>query len=184
MERCLEVNRANWDERAAAHASSRDYALAEFIEDPAFLSHVVRFDQPPLGEIRDLRGVHLQCHIGTDTISPARLGARMTGLDLSPASLAQVRRLAAQLDANIDFVEAQVYDAVSALGREAFDFVFTGIGALSITTSHTAGITASVSSSRHYLTPASRSRASSSTTASRGKRCRARCIRTTAVNGV
>lgn len=130
MDRYLEVNRANWDERAAAHAASRDYALAEFIEDPAFLSHVVRFDQPRLGDIRGLRGVHLQCHIGTDTISLARLGARMTGLDLSPASLAQARRLAAQLGANVDFVEAEVYDAVSALGRGAFDLVFTGIGAL------------------------------------------------------
>jgi SAM-dependent methyltransferase len=130
MDQYVEVNRANWDERAAAHAASPDYALAQFIEDPAFVSQVVRFDQPRVGDISGLRGVHLQCHIGTDTVSLARLGARMTGLDLSPASLLQARRLAARVDAKVDFVEAEVYDAVSALGGGAFDLVFTGIGAL------------------------------------------------------
>jgi SAM-dependent methyltransferase len=130
VDRYLEVNRASWDERALAHAASPGYALTAFIEDAAFLSQVVRFDLPRLGDISGLRGVHLQCHIGTDTISLARLGARMTGLDLSPASLAQARRLAAQADARVDFVEADVYRAVSALGPNAFDLVFTGIGAL------------------------------------------------------
>jgi SAM-dependent methyltransferase len=130
MDRYVEVNRANWDERADAHAASPDYALAEFVSDPAFLSQVVRFDRARLGDVAGLRGVHLQCHIGTDTISLARLGARMTGLDFSPTSLAQARRLAAELGAEVDFVEAEVYDAVRALGAGAFDLVYTGIGAL------------------------------------------------------
>ncbi|MDF2435566.1 MAG: hypothetical protein JWP44_5199 [Mucilaginibacter sp.] len=130
MDRYLEVNRASWDERADAHAASVDYAVRAFIEDPSFLSHVVRFDLPRLGDVRGLRGVHLQCHIGTDTISLARLGARMTGLDLSPASLKQARQLAAHAGAEVNFVEAEVYRAVEALGSEAFDLVFTGIGAL------------------------------------------------------
>ncbi len=54
-----------------------------FVEDPTFLSEVVRFDLPRLGDVTGLRGVHLQCHIGTDTLSLARLGAQMTGLDFS-----------------------------------------------------------------------------------------------------
>jgi SAM-dependent methyltransferase len=74
--------------------------------------------------------VHLQCHIGTDTISLARLGARVTGLDFSAASVEQARRLAARAGADVDFVEADVYDAVGALGAAEFDLVFTGIGAL------------------------------------------------------
>lgn len=124
------LNRANWDERAPAHAASPDYALGRFLDDPAFLSHVVRFDLPRLGDVSGLRGVHLQCHIGTDTISLSRRGARMTGLDFSPASLAEGRRLAGQLGTAVDFVEADVYDAAGILGRGAFDLVFTGIGAL------------------------------------------------------
>jgi SAM-dependent methyltransferase len=124
------VNRANWDERAPAHAKSPDYAVSRFLEDPEFLSEVVRFDIPLLGDIRDLRGVHLQCHIGTDTLSLARLGAHMSGLDFSPAALSEAKRLAAAAHTDVKFVEADLYDAVTALGSGEFDLVYTGIGAL------------------------------------------------------
>ena len=124
------MNRANWDERAPAHAASADYGVQRFIDDPTALSDVVRFDRPRLGDVAGRRGVHLQCHIGTDTISLARLGARMTGLDFSPAALVEARRLAASAGADVDFVESDVYGAPDVLGREAFDLVYTGIGAL------------------------------------------------------
>jgi SAM-dependent methyltransferase len=124
------LNRASWDERAPAHAASPGYALDSFRADPEFLSDVVRFDLPLLGDLTGLRGVHLQCHIGTDTISLARLGARMTGLDFSPAAVAQASALSEELGAGVDFVEADVYDAAEALPNGEFDLVFTGIGAL------------------------------------------------------
>jgi SAM-dependent methyltransferase len=125
-----EINRLQWDERAPAHASSPDYHVASFEQDPNYLSHVVRFDLPRLGDVAGLRGVHLQCHIGTDTISLARLGARMTGLDFSPAALTEAREIARVAGADVDFVQSDVYDAVSVLGAERFDLVFTGVGAL------------------------------------------------------
>lgn len=124
------VNRANWDERAPAHAASAGYALERFRADPGHLSDVVRFDLPLLGDVSGLDVVHLQCHIGTDTISLARLGARMTGLDFSAASLAEARRLAAETGSGVGFVESEVYDAVETLGAGRFDLVFTGVGAL------------------------------------------------------
>ena len=130
MDESLALNRASWDERAAAHAASPDYAVQRFVEDPTFLSDVVRFDLPRLGDVAGLRGVHLQCHIGTDTLSLARLGAAMTGLDFSSASLAQARRLAERAGPPVEFVEGTVDDAVHLLGAEQFDLVFTGIGAL------------------------------------------------------
>lgn len=126
----LNLNRANWDERAPAHASSPDYNLKRFIDDPASISDVVQFDRTLLGEVRGLIGVHLQCHIGTDTIALSRLGARMTGLDFSPAAIEQARALVAKSGDSVIFVESDVYDAASALGGERFDLVFTGIGAL------------------------------------------------------
>jgi SAM-dependent methyltransferase len=125
-----QLNRASWDERAGPHAASPGYAVERFAADPAFLSKVVRFDLPLLGDVSGLRGVHLQCHIGTDTISLARLGADMTGLDFSPASLAQARRIAGLAGADIRFVEADVYDAATVLDPESFDLVYTGVGAL------------------------------------------------------
>lgn len=124
------VNLAQWDERAPAHAASPDYHVADFQADAGYLSEVVRFDLPRLGDVRGLRGVHLQCHIGTDTISLARLGALMTGLDFSPAAIDQARSLSQRSGTAVDFVVADVHDAAVVLGRERFDLVFTGIGAL------------------------------------------------------
>ena len=115
----VEINRLNWDERAPAHAASPDYHVAEFARTRSFLSPVVRFDRPRLGDITGLRGVHLQCHIGTDTISLARLGAHMTGLDFSPAALAEARRIAALVGAEVDYVEAELYDAVRFSARSS-----------------------------------------------------------------
>ena len=130
MEDYRSVNLANWDERAPAHAASPDYAFHRFAEDAAFLSDVVRFDLPRLGDIDGLRGVHLQCHIATDTVSLARLGAHMTGLDFSPAALVHARRLADLAGVDVDFVESDVYGALDVLPAASFDLVFTGIGAL------------------------------------------------------
>jgi SAM-dependent methyltransferase len=126
----ISVNRANWDERAPLHAASPGYAVERYIADPEHLSDVVRFDRPRLGDIRGLRGVHLQCHLGTDTISLARLGATMTGLDFSPAALEQARSIAERAGAAVDYVESEVYAAPDVLPREAFDLVYTGVGAL------------------------------------------------------
>jgi SAM-dependent methyltransferase len=124
------VNRDFWDERAPAHAASADYAVARFAEDPEFLSEVVRFDRPRLGDIAGLEGVHLQCHIGTDTVSLGRLGARMTGLDISPPALEEARRLSEAAGVEATFVESEVYAAVDVLGAEGFVLVYTGVGAL------------------------------------------------------
>jgi len=123
-------NLAAWDERAPAHARAPGYKVQHFLDDPAYLSDVVTFDLPRLGSLEGLRGLHLQCHIGTDTLSLARLGATMTGLDFSSASLAEARRLAEATGAAIDYVESDAYAAVTVLGAGTFDFVFTGIGAL------------------------------------------------------
>lgn len=126
----VEVNRRNWDERAELHAESEEYGIQRFRDDPEHLSDVVRFDIPRLGDVHGLQAVHLQCHIGTDTVSLARLGAHMTGLDFSAASLEVARRVAAEAGADIDFVHAEVYDAPALLGAGRFDLVYTGIGAL------------------------------------------------------
>lgn len=125
-----DINRANWDERAPAHATSPDYNVQGFVDDPSFIGDVVQFDRSLLGDLSGLRGVHLQCHIGTDTVGLSRLGARMTGLDFSPAAIEQARALLARSGDDVSFVESDVYDAVSALDGEQFDLVFTGIGAL------------------------------------------------------
>mgnify|MGYP001561229659 CR=1 FL=1 len=125
-----DLNRANWDERAPVHLASREYAVHSFVDDPARLSDVVAFDRDRLGDLRGMKAVHLQCHIGTDTISLERLGAEVTGLDFSTAAIEGARDLAARANSTAVFVEASVDDAVAALGTGRFDLVYTGIGAL------------------------------------------------------
>jgi SAM-dependent methyltransferase len=126
-----EINRANWDDRVPAHLRSADYKVQRFIAEPDFISDVVRFDRPRLGEVAGLRGVHLQCHIGTDTISLARLGASMTGLDFSGAAVEAARTLASETRADATFVQSDVYAAADVLGAGGFDLVYTGVGSLS-----------------------------------------------------
>jgi SAM-dependent methyltransferase len=124
------VNRANWNERVPVHVASQFYSVDRLAADPSALTSVVRFDGARLGDITGQRGVHLQCHIGTDTISLARLGAHMTGLDFSGAAITEARRLASRAGVDSDFVEADVYAATDVLGTARFDLVYTGVGAL------------------------------------------------------
>ncbi|MFI7585981.1 class I SAM-dependent methyltransferase [Spongisporangium articulatum] len=130
MDDWLGMNRALWDERAAPHAASPGYAVQKFLDDPEFLSYVVRFDLPRLFDVSGLHGVHLQCHIGTDTLSLHRLGAHMSGLDFSAESITQAQDLAARTGADIEYVVAPVSEALDVLVPASFDFVYTGVGAL------------------------------------------------------
>jgi SAM-dependent methyltransferase len=122
------INLRNWESRVPIHEVG--YRLNRYLADPEHLSDVVRFDLPRLGDVAGIDAVHLQCHLGTDTLSLARLGARLTGLDFSPAALEVARRLARDTGTDIEYVEADVYDAVEVLGAGRFDLVFTGVGAL------------------------------------------------------
>lgn len=132
MQDYLGTNRANWDDRASVHAARNGlgYGVQQYVEDRALLSGVVRFDRDRLGDVAGLRTVHLQCHIGTDTLSLARLGARVTCLDFSPVAVAEARALVAETGDVVDFVESDVYSALSVLEPASFDLVYTGIGAL------------------------------------------------------
>lgn len=124
-------NKRNWDDRASLHAQpTSGYRLDRYRDDRSLLSDVVDFDRAYLGDLTDTRVLHLQCHIGTDTLSLARLGADVTGLDQSSASLDAARALFASVDTPGRFVESNVYDAVAALAGEQFDLVYTGVGSL------------------------------------------------------
>ncbi|KAM0711989.1 hypothetical protein Q7P35_001359 [Cladosporium inversicolor] len=117
------------------HAASKDYNLQQFLAEPLCISETVKFDLPLLGSGTGLTCVHLQCHIGTDTLSLARLGAQsVTGLDFSSKSLDEARELTALTASSggekLSFVEASVYDALDVLEPGSVDLVFTGIGAL------------------------------------------------------
>ncbi|MFO8183800.1 MAG: class I SAM-dependent methyltransferase [Candidatus Aegiribacteria sp.] len=117
-------NRTHWDELAAAHA--RSYEYGRLLEG----GHLI--DDEQLREVGDVEGkslLHLQCHIGTDTLSWARLGARVTGVDISPESLRVARDLAGKTGLHARFVESNIYDLPELLD-EVFDIVYTSVGVL------------------------------------------------------
>ncbi|MGI9585180.1 MAG: class I SAM-dependent methyltransferase [Acidimicrobiia bacterium] len=122
-------NVANWNERAPIHAASDLYDLNGLVADNRQLSSIVEFDRDYLGDLTGKTLLHPQCHIGTDTLSLARLGAQVTGLDFSSASLEVARELAMRMGINARFVESEIYEAPSVLA-ETFDIVYTGVGAI------------------------------------------------------
>jgi SAM-dependent methyltransferase len=126
-----DANRAMWDERVPIHAASRHYDQAGFL---AGGGDVNAFEVEEVGDVTGKRLVHLQCHMGQDTLSWARHGAaEVVGLDFSEPALEVARGLAAGLGfgpERASFVAADVYDAREALGGRTFDIVYTGIGAL------------------------------------------------------
>lgn len=127
-DRYFDRNRANWDERVPIHAASDSYDVPGFLRGEKQLT---RIEREEVGDVRGKRLLHLQCHFGMDTLSWARLGASVTGLDLSPAAIEAARDLAVRARVeDARFVEANVYDAPEALGHDTFDIVYTGIGAL------------------------------------------------------
>jgi 2-polyprenyl-3-methyl-5-hydroxy-6-metoxy-1,4-benzoquinol methylase len=126
--RWLSVNQASWNERVPIHTAS------EFYDVPAFVAGREALRDFELAEMSDVSGrslLHLQCHIGTDTLSWARHGAVVTGLDFSEPAVEAARDLAERVGIqDARFVAANVYDALEALGGRTYDVVYTGLGAL------------------------------------------------------
>ena len=122
-----ELNRAMWNERVPLHRRSRLYDLPGFKAGALSLS---AHEIADLGDVRDRDLVHLQCHFGKDTLSWARLGARVTGLDFSEPAVTAAEELAREISVDARFVIADIYDAPAALDGRRFDIVYTGVGAL------------------------------------------------------
>jgi len=123
------ANLANWNERVAGHMAPDGYGVDGFIADPERITNVVRFDSAVLGDVTGQTLLHSQCHIGTDTLSWAKLGARVTGLDFSADAVAAATTIASRLGLDATFVECELYDAPNHIDGQ-FDIVYTGVGAL------------------------------------------------------
>jgi SAM-dependent methyltransferase len=121
------ANRAMWDERVPIHANGDFYDLDAFRRHPDRLRE---FEVAEVGDVTGKNLLHLQCHIGTDTLSWAARGARVTGLDFSAPAIAVADGLAHDLGIDARFVSGDVYAAGEIFAGEQFDVVYTGIGAI------------------------------------------------------
>jgi SAM-dependent methyltransferase len=124
----IDINRRSWDERAAIHARDATgfYALDRFRAGESALHGI---EAAEIGDVRGKRVLHLQCHIGLDTLRLVRLGAFATGLDFSGEALNTARSLAKEIGLKADFVQGTV-DEAPHLTPGPFDLVFTTWGAL------------------------------------------------------
>jgi ubiquinone/menaquinone biosynthesis C-methylase UbiE len=126
MNHYYETNRKNWNERTPIHARSRFYDLDGF---RAGRNALLPIELAEVGDVREKSLLHLQCHIGDDTLSWARLGARVTGVDFSEEALAVACGLRDELGLEARFIHTNIYDLPEVL-NEQFDIVFSSYGVL------------------------------------------------------
>jgi SAM-dependent methyltransferase len=128
MDERIAANQRLWDRWTEINAASDFYDVASFVDgrDPIRLTAEERAD---IGPVEGRTLLHLQCHFGLDTLSWARLGAIVTGVDLSAAGVALARELAGQVGLTARFVQSNLYDLPDVLD-ETFDIVYTSRGVL------------------------------------------------------
>src|SRR5215831_9145970 len=124
----IEINRRNWNERAVIHARDRTgfYGLDRVRSGEATLRSIEAVE---LGDISQKSVLHLQCHIGTDTLRLVRCGAIVTGLDFSAEAISVARRLASEARLKAEFVEGRV-DEAPRLTPGPFDLVYVTWGTI------------------------------------------------------
>jgi ubiquinone/menaquinone biosynthesis C-methylase UbiE len=126
MDEYRQTNRAHWDEATDVHVASEFYDVESF---KAGNNRLHAIEREELGNVTGKSLLHLQCHFGLDTLSWARLGADVTGVDFSERAVEQARALSAETGVPGRFILSELYELPSVLD-EQFDIVFTSYGAI------------------------------------------------------
>ncbi len=122
----IKINKQAWNQRTAVHIDSKFYDVEAFLEGKTSL-HSIELEQ--VGNVKGKRLLHLQCHFGLDTLSWARLGAQVTGVDLSSAAIQQARKLTQESGLEATFIENDIIQ-FGQENTDQFDIVFTSYGVL------------------------------------------------------
>ena len=123
----ITVNKNAWDKRTGVHVDSKFYDVAGFLAGQSSLPPI---DLQQVGEVAGKSLLHLQCHFGLDTLSWARLGAEVTGVDLSSEAINQAQVLAQKAKLSANFLNQDVY-TFGKLNQQQFDIIYTSYGVLS-----------------------------------------------------
>ena len=122
----LAINKALWNAKTPVHLDSSFYDIPSILSGT---SSLIGPDRELLGDLKGKRVLHLQCHFGLDSLSLARLGADVTGLDFSEEAIDRARQLYKDQDVELDFVCTDVYSADQHLDDE-FDLIYTSYGTI------------------------------------------------------
>ncbi len=126
MSKEFQTNRDNWNQRTAIHIGSEFYELDAFKKGKNILRQL---ELEELGDVQGKSLLHLQCHFGMDTLSWARLGAQVAGVDFSDTAIEQAIKLANELNIPANFILSDVYNAPQ-VHQEKYDIVFTSYGTI------------------------------------------------------
>ena len=126
MQEYLKANKALWNQKTLIHEHSEFYQMPAFLEGATSLKPI---ELALLGEVKGKKILHLQCHFGQDTISLARMGAKVTGLDLSDTAIAKAKEIANKLNIEAHFVCCDIFEADQFI-EDQFDIVFTSYGTI------------------------------------------------------
>lgn len=122
----FEANRKLWDAKTPIHLETEFYEVPQFKNGDSTLRHV---EVEEVGEVRGKSLLHLQCHFGMDTLSWARAGAKVMGVDFSPNAIGEAKKLSTELGIPAEFVCCNLYDLKDHLAGQ-FDIVFTSYGTI------------------------------------------------------
>ena len=125
MSNAVELNKAHWNEVTPIHVASPFYEVEAFRRGEVILDRLAR---ELVGDVTGKRLLHIQCHFGLDTLSLARMGADVTGLDFSEPAVAQARALAAEAGIPATFIQSDVLKAPESL--TGFDIAISTWGAI------------------------------------------------------
>ena len=124
----LAANKRAWDSWAPIHLESKFYNVDEFVAGASSLRSI---ETSEMGDVRNKRLLHLQCHFGLDTLSWARLGADTVGVDNSEVAIDIARRLSDEIGVRSDFLCCDIYELPGPLQLDSFDVVYSSYGVLS-----------------------------------------------------
>lgn len=121
-----EINRTAWNSRTPIHLESEFYNLNGFLNGDNSLNEI---ELNLLGEIQGQSILHLQCHFGQDSLSLSRLGAKVTGMDISDQAISKAKQLAKDLQLDTKFICCDIYELPQYLD-EKFDIILTSYGTI------------------------------------------------------
>lgn len=125
-ENYIEINRKLWNKRTKIHIDSKFYDIHSFLQGRSSLNEI---ELQLLGDIKGKSVLHLQCHFGQDSLSLARMGAKITAVDLSDEAIVKARQLNQELNLDAVFICCDIYELPSML-HQPFDIVFTSYGTI------------------------------------------------------
>ena len=125
-ENYLQINKETWNKKVPIHLDSDFYDMNSFLNGKNTLPDI---DIHLLGNVNEKSILHLQCHFGQDSLSMARMGAKVTGIDLSDKAIEKAQELNQQLHLNANFICCNVYDTLQHINQQ-FDIVYTSYGTI------------------------------------------------------